>query len=166
VYIRISSSLSGGVGPYSPFPSSPEPDTADTLGLTIGASVRNPMDTVTLSTTFRDMKNQAARDAESAPKDQWNSVTGHPAGAPQSPADSTASALTCAENQELMKATPGVAEQVLKQEQNTAGGSVSITDLQSINLLTMMPGMLLTALRQNQSTQNSPAKGTKVDAIV
>jgi hypothetical protein len=125
------------------------------------------MDKVVLSAASKDASGQINSDAESGPKDKGTgtSVAGFLPGAFQGPADPAASALISAMNQDLMKANPGAAEQVVKQEQNAAGGSMSITDLQSINLLTMNPDLLLTAIRQNQYPQ-APAKGTKVDAIV
>lgn len=169
MYVQgISSSLSGSAGPYNPFPSGPEPDSADIMGMTIGAVVRNPMDKVLLSTS-RDTRGQITSDAVSGPKDQGpgNSVTGLLSGSPQSPADLTAGTLISAQNAESAKAIPGAAEQIFRQEQNAAAGSVSITDLQSVNLLTMMPDMVTAAIRHNRYIQNSPAAtGTRVDAIV
>ena len=163
----ISNSLSGGAGPYNPFPSSPGPDGADIMGMSIGAVVRNPMDKVVLSTTFKDASDQAARDAQSAPKDQraGNPVTSLLPGVVQDPADPLAGSLTNAQYAELIKASPAAAEQVQKQEQNAAGGSASIADLQSVALLTMNPDTILAAIRQSQYNQATPAKGTKVDAI-
>ena len=142
---------------------------SNTQGQPAAAASSDPVDTVSLSTTFRDMTDRAALSAEPGTKgrESGNSVDGLESGTGQSATDGATGNLINTKAADSTRANPGPVEQTQTQEKSATGGGTATQLVQNANLLMMNPDVFLPVLQQNQ-TFASPEKsmGTKVNMIV